>query len=59
MSKRDNRRPRYGLEVPFEAAVRRMPAGGRAGLAAWLQTWQRHRQRMFYAMDETGRWFKL
>jgi hypothetical protein len=52
-------RPEYGLEIAFEREVRRLPAGERPGLLAWLRRWRRRPERVFWVMDEAGVWRRL
>lgn len=52
-------RPEYRLEIAFEREVRRLAAGERPGLLAWLRRWRRRPERVFWVMDEAGVWRRL
>jgi hypothetical protein len=52
-------RPEYRLELAFEREVKRLPAGERPGLLAWLVRWRRRPERVFWVMDEAGVWRRL
>jgi len=40
--------------VAFEQEVRRVPAGARAELLAWLRGWRRRPERIFWEITPTG-----
>jgi hypothetical protein len=46
--------PEFELEVAFEQEVRRMPAGTRAEVLAWLRGWRRRPDRVFWEITPTG-----
>ena len=52
--KKKRRRPEFSLEVAFEQEVRRVPAGARAELLAWLRGWRRRPERIFWEITPTG-----
>ena len=51
--------PDSGLEVAFEAEVRRSPVEARAELLTWLRTWRRRPDRVFWVVGELGDWRRV
>jgi hypothetical protein len=45
--------------MAFEAQVRQVPDGERAGLLAWLRDWRQRPRRTFLVMDDVGHWYLL
>lgn len=50
---------RFAWEMAFEAEVRQVSGGKRAGLLAWLRDWRRRPGRIFWVMDQVGHWYPL
>ena len=50
---------RFAWEMAFEAQVRQVPDGERAGLLAWLRDWRQRPRRTFLVMDDVGHWYLL
>jgi hypothetical protein len=53
------RTSRFAWEMAFEAQVRQVPDGERAGLLAWLRDWRQRPRRTFLVMDDVGHWYLL